>query len=188
MTTVVEIQPRNLHLNDSLEKHMNLKVEKLDRHLPQLEIVHVDIAFHRAARNAADKFSAEITVRGKGGLLLRAEEHAEDAQLAFDTALDKLERQIERFKGKHYHGRGDGRSAAEAAEPILDDDTGEPSALVAKRKRFILVPMSEEEAVMQMRDLGHENFFVFYNATTSRINVVYRRRNGSYGIIDPEMG
>ncbi len=187
MTTVVEIQPRNLHLNESLEKHIHLKAEKLDRHLPQLEIVHVDVAYHRAARDKADTFSAEITVRGKG-LLLRAEEHAEEAQMAFDAALDKLERQIERFKGKHYHGRGDGRSAAEAAELIVDDDTGEPSALVAKRKRFVLVPMSEEEAVMQMRDLGHENFFVFYNAESSRINVVYRRRNGSYGLIDPEMG
>jgi len=188
MTTVVEIQPRNLHLTENLEKHVNLKVDKLDRHLPQLENVHVDIAFHRAARNAGDKFSAEITARGKGGLLLRSEVYAEEAQLAFDGALDKLERQIERFKGKHYHGRGDGRSAAEAMESILDEDTGELSPLVAKRKRFLLAPMSEEEAVMQMRDLGHENFFVFFNAATSRINVVYRRRNGSYGIIDPEMG
>ena len=187
MASKVEIQTRNLQLKERLDQHVREKAGRLDRHLPQIEDVHIEIAFHGAARDANDRFTSEITARGKG-VLLRAEEHGEEAELAFDLALDKLDRQIERFKGKHYHGRGDGRSAAEAVEPILDDDTGELSPLIARRKRFVLVPMSEEEAVTQMRDLGHDNFFVFFNAQTSRINVLYRRRNGSYGIIDPEMG
>ena len=105
-----------------------------------------------------------------------------------DQALDNMQRQIERYKGKHQHGRGDGRSAAEAAEPIIDDETGELSPLVARKKKFILYPMSEDEAVVQMRNLGHDNFFIFYNADTSKINVLYRRRNGSYGLIEPELG
>ena len=99
-----------------------------------------------------------------------------------------MQRQIERHKGKHYRGRGDGRSAAEVAEEVIDDETGELSPLVARRKKFILYPMSEDEAVTQMRDLGHDNFFVFYNAETSKINVLYRRRNGSYGLIEPILG
>ncbi len=102
-------------------------------------------------------------MRGKN-LFLRAEERAEDLHAAFDTALDKMDRQVERYKGKHYRGRGDGRSAAEAAEEILDDETGELTPLVARRKKFILIPMNEDEAIVQMRELGHESFFVFYNA------------------------
>jgi putative sigma-54 modulation protein len=107
---------------------------------------------------------------------------------ARDANDRNVQRQIERHKGKHYHGRGDGRSAAEVADEIRDGETGELSPLVARRKKFVLYPMDEEEAVVQMRNLGHDNFFVFYNATTSSINVLYRRRNGSYGLIEPVLG
>ena len=132
---------------------------------------------------------AQITVRGKG-FILRTEERADEVHAAFDTALDKMQRQIERYKGKHSHGRGDGRSAAEVieAEELPVDETGELLPLIARRKKFILLPMDEDEAVEQMRLLGHDNFFVFYNANANKINVLYRRRNGTYGLIEPEIG
>ena len=187
MAQKVDIQTRSMELSDRIQEYVSTKVEKLDRHLPQVEDVRVELTHFKSARNVADRYSAQITVHGKN-LLLRSEERADDVRTAFDASLDKIDRQIERYKGKHYHGRGDGRSAAEAAEPIIDDETGELSPLVAKRKRFELVPMNEEEAVVQMRELGHDNFFVFYNAETSKINVLYRRRNGSYGLIEPVVG
>ena len=59
---------------------------------------------------------------------------------------------------------------------------------MARKKKFVLYPMDEDEAVIQMRNLGHDNFFIFYNAKTSKVNVLYRRRNGSYGLIEPELG
>lgn len=183
----VDVQTRNMEMTDPINEYVNNKAQRLSRHLPQIEDVRVELTYLKSARNTADRFNAEITVRGKG-LLLRAEERADDLHAAFDTALDKMDRQIERYKGKHYRGRGDGRSAAEAAEKIMDDETGELTPLVAKRKKFTLIPMSEDEAVIQMRELGHENFFIFYNAETSKINVLYRRRNGSYGLIAPELG
>lgn len=183
----VDVQTRNMEMTDAINKYVNDKAERLSRHLPQIEDVRVELTYFKSARSASDRFSAEITARGKG-LLLRAEERADDLRAAFDTALDKLDRQIERYKGKRYHGRGDGRSAAEAAEQIMDDETGELTPLVAKRKKFALYPMNEEEAVVQMRELGHDNFFIFYNGETSKINVLYRRRNGSYGLIEPEIG
>jgi putative sigma-54 modulation protein len=183
----VDVLTRNMELTDRINEYVTEKAERLSRHMPQIEDVRVEITHLKSARNASDRFNAEITVRGKG-LLLRAEERADDLRAAYDSALDKMDRQIERHKGKHYHGRGDGRSAAEAAEPILDDETGELSPLVARRKKFILYPMNEEEAIVQMRELGHDNFFVFYNAETSKVNVLYRRRNGSYGLIEPEIG
>jgi putative sigma-54 modulation protein len=184
---IVDVQTRNMELTDPINEYVTNKAGRLSRHLPQIEEVRVDLTYLKSARSASDRFNAEITVRGKN-LLLRSEERADDLHAAFDTALDKMDRQVERYKGKHYRGRGDGRSAAEAAEQILDDETGELAPLVAKRKRFTLVPMSEDEAVVQMRELGHDNFFIFYNAQTSKINVLYRRRNGSYGLIEPEVG
>jgi putative sigma-54 modulation protein len=176
-----------MEMTDAINKYVTNKTGRLVRHLPQIEDVRVELTYLKSARNTSDRFNAEITARGKS-LLLRAEERADDLHAAFDTALDKLDRQIERYKGKHYHGRGDGRSAADAAEPIIDDETGELSPLVAKRKKFVMYHMNEEEAIVQMRELGHDNFFIFYNGETSKINVLYRRRNGSYGLIEPEIG
>lgn len=187
MAPQVDVQTRSMELTDRIHEYVSTKADILPRHLPQIEDIRVELTHFKSARSAADRYAAQITVRGKN-LLLRSEERADDVRSAFDTALDKMDRQIERYKGKHYRGRGDGRSAAEAAEPIIDDETGELSPLVAKRKRFELVPMTEEEAIVQMRELGHDNFFIFYNAETSKINVLYRRRNGSYGLIEPVVG
>ncbi len=185
MSNKVEVQTRNIRLTDKIEEYVNKKAGNLDHYLASIEEAHVEFSHHKAARDSNDRNAAQITVRGKG-FTLRSEVRSEEALAAFDAALDNLQRQIEKYKGKHAYGRGDGRSAAEVAEEIIDYETGELSPLVARRKKFILNPMSEEEAVVQMRNLGHDNFFIFYNAMTSRINVLYRRRNGSYGLIEPE--
>ena len=187
MSYNVDVQTRNMEMTDAIQEYVSNRAERLSRHLSQVEDVRVELTYFKSARSASDRFSAEITAHGKN-LLLRAEERADDLHAAFDTALDKMDRQMERYKGKHYRGRGDGRSAAEAAEQIMDDETGELTPLVAKRKKFTLIPMNEEEAIVQMRELGHDNFFIFYNAESSMINVLYRRRNGSYGLIEPEVG
>lgn len=187
MTSNVDIQTRNMELTDRIHDYVSTKVEILDRHLSQIEDVRVELTQFNSARSAADRYVVEITARGKS-LLLRAEERADDLRAAFDAALDKMDRQIERYKGKHHRGRGDGRTAADVAEAIIDEETGELSPLVARRKRFELAPMTEEEALVQMRELGHDNFFVFYNAEAGKINVLYRRRNGSYGLIEPVIG
>jgi putative sigma-54 modulation protein len=187
MSNKVEVQARNIRLTEKIEEYVNKKASNLDHYLPSIDEARVELAHYKAARDAKDRNVAQITVRGKG-FTLRTEERADEALAAFDLAMDNLQRQIERYKGKHYHGRGDGRSAAEAAEPIIDDETGELSPLVARRKKFVLYPMNEDEAIVQMRNLGHDNFFIFYNAETSKINVLYRRRNGSYGLIEPELG
>jgi putative sigma-54 modulation protein len=187
MSNKVEVQTRNIRLTEKIEEYVNKKAGNFDHYLPSIEEARVELEHHKAARNTSDRNVVQITVRGKG-FTLRTEERADEALAAFDLAHDNMQRQIERYKGKHQHGRGDGRSAAEAAEPIIDDETGELSPVVARRKKFILYPMSEDEASVQMRNLGHDNFFIFYNAETSKVNVLYRRRNGSYGLIEPELG
>ncbi|MCL4261027.1 MAG: sigma 54 modulation/S30EA ribosomal C-terminal domain-containing protein, partial [Anaerolineales bacterium] len=83
----------------------------------------------------------------------------------------------------------DGRSAAEAVvEEALVDETGELMPLIVKRKKFVLLPMDENEAMEQMRLLGHDDFFIFFNAEKNAVQVLYRRRNGSYGLIEPVIG
>ncbi len=187
MSNKVEVQTRNIRLTENIEEYVNKKAGNLDHYLPAIEEARVELSHHKAARDAKDRNVAQVTVFGKG-FTLRTEERADEALAAFDQAMDNMQRQIERHKGKHYRGRGDGRSAADVADEIIDDETGELAPLFAKRKKFMLYPMSEDEAIVQMRNLGHDNFFVFYNAETSKINVLYRRRNGSYGLIEPELG
>ena len=188
MATKVDVQARNIRLTDRIKSHVEERAAKLDHLLPAIEEAFIELTYHKSARDANDRNVAQITVRGKG-LILRTEERADEVLTAFDTALDKLHRQIEHYKGKHYHGRGDGRSMAEAAEEsIPPDETGKLPPLFAKRKQFRILPMNELEAIEQMNLLGHDNFFIFYNAETSRINVLYRRRDGSYGLIEPEFG
>jgi putative sigma-54 modulation protein len=187
MSNKVEVQVRNIRLTERIEEYVNKKAGNLDHYLTAIDEVRVELSHHKAARDAKDRNVAQVTVHGKG-FTLRSEERADETLTAFDQAVEKMQRQIERHKGKHYHGRGDGRSAADVANDVIDDETGELSPLIARKKKFILTPMTEDEAIVQMRDLGHDNFFVFFNAMTSKVNVLYRRRNGSYGLIEPELG
>ena len=188
MAIQVDVQTRNIGMTERIKNHVEKKAGKLDHYLSAIEEAYVELTYNKSARSAADRNVAQITVRGKG-LLLRTEERADEALVAFDSAIDKLQRQIDRYKGKHYHGRGDGRSAGEIEESAPQvDDTGELPALIARHKRFRVLPMNELEAVEQMKLLGHDNFFIFYNADSSKINVLYRRRDGTYGLIEPEIG
>ena len=75
-----------------------------------------------------------------------------------------------------------------APEPVLEEEPAELGPVIARRKKFFLIPMDEAEALEQMSLLGHENFFIFYNAQSNAVNVLYRRRDGSFGLIEPEVG
>jgi putative sigma-54 modulation protein len=98
-----------------------------------------------------------------------------------------MQRQIERYKGKREHGRGDGTPASAVVPQELIEE-GNEQPIIVRRKEFNLVPMDESEAVEQMALLGHENFFIFYNGNSNQINVLYKRRDGTYGLIEPRVG
>ncbi len=187
MTLDVQVFGRNMDVTDRIHDYVTKKVSKLDRYLPGIEEARVDVAYVKSARSAADRQVAQITVRGKG-FILRSEERADDIIAAFDTALERMQRRIERYKGKRYRGRGDGRSAAEVVAQETEEESEELGPVIVRRKRFSLVPMDEMEALEQMELLGHELFFVFYNVNTNAVNVLYRRRDGTYGLIEPEIG
>jgi putative sigma-54 modulation protein len=188
MTLEIDIYGHNVEVTERIKGYVAKKVAKLDRYLPGIEEARVDLAFVKSARSSADRQVAQITIRGKG-FILRSEERADDIFAALDTAVDKMQRRIERYKGKHFHGRGDGKSVAEVAEPAVpEEESGELGPIIARRKHFPILPMNELEAIEQMLLLGHENFFIFFNANTNAINVLYRRRDGTYGMIEPEYG
>jgi putative sigma-54 modulation protein len=188
MAVEVVINVRNMELSDRLRDYVTKKVSKLDRYLGSIEEAQVDLTYVKSARSAKDRQVAQLTVRGKK-VLLRAEERTDDMFTSVDAVLDKIYRQIERLKGRRWRARGDGRSAADVLVdfPETEVDLSEREENIVRRKRFMLTPMDEREAIEQMDLLGHEDFFIFLNAETNQVNVLYRRRDGTLGLIEPEI-
>ena len=188
MAENLEVYGRDFEVTDHMRDYVTKKVAKFDRHLDSIDQIRVDLAFVKAARSANDRYVAQMTVYGKG-FILRSEERSDDIRTAMDATLEKLSRQIDRFKDKRKNNRGDGKSAADVAPDVDEVESAEPEEIptIVRRKRFDLIPMAEEEAIEQMKLLGHDNFFVFYNVKVGGINVLYRRRDGTYGLIEPRI-
>jgi putative sigma-54 modulation protein len=184
MKSKVDIFVKELELTDELKKYVIKKTERLDRYLDQIDETRIDLNYNKTARETENRFVAQITLRGRG-FILRAEERAIDIRTAFDKVMDKIERQIERYKGKRIRGRA---GAPETSDILKEEVLEESKPLIARRKKFSLVPMDELEAIEQMNLLGHEDFFIFYNIGNNAVNVLYKRRDGTYGIIEPELG
>jgi putative sigma-54 modulation protein len=189
ITMRVQINARQFELTDQMHDYVIKKISKLERFLDVLEEATADLTYAKTARNAADRQVAQLTIRGKG-VLLRAEERSDDMQASVDAALEKIVRQIDRYKGRHWNPRGDGRSVADVVAPpgMVEDESEEEPDPIRRRKRFLLAPMDEAEALEQMALLGHENFFVYLDAHTGQVNVLYRRRDDSFGLIETEVG
>jgi putative sigma-54 modulation protein len=173
------IQGKNMEVTDRLREYVEKKVGKLDRYLPTITEARMELSVE-SARSAKDRQVAQLTVRSKG-TFLRAEERTADMFASIDAIVDKMYRQIVRYKGKRYgRGRGPGE-----IPPVEEFEEEEPRRIV-RTKRFQVAPMDEEEAVEQMELLGHD-FFVFFNVNTNEVNVIYRRKDGNYGLIEPEL-
>ena len=188
MTFEITMHAKNFSVDDRLNKYVSKKVPKLERYIKGIIDARVDLSFHKSAKNANDRHVAQITLRGNN-FILRAEERADDIYVSFDSAMDKIRRRIERYKGKHYKGKGD-RNSIRDVEIELEEDGNlqeTQSDVIIRRKKLILKPMNEFEAIEQMNLLGHEDFFLFFNVDTDAVNVLYRRRNKGYGLIETDM-
>ena len=186
MALEVNLFVRDLKQTDRMREYVDKKVGKLDRYINNINEARVDLAYVKSARDANDRYVAQVTIHGKG-FVMRAEERSDDIFAALDAAIPKLQRRIKRYKGKHYQHRGDGVSAAGTPEIVAVDDDVDEGPEIVRRKHFILTPMDEMEAIEQMELLGHEDFFLFLNANSGQINVLYKRRDGKYGVIEPEL-
>jgi len=185
------ITGKNIEINDTLRKYVEKKIGRLDRYLPNIIDGRVELEKDEGARAADDRQVAQVTLRTKNAVL-RAEEASNDIFTSIDSVVEKMQRQADRYKGKRRAKRIDDAQQAEAAtvavmEAVEEEEAAEEERTTISRiKRFHMIPMDEEEAVAQMELLGHD-FYVFYNVNQSQINVLYRRRNGQYGLIQPEL-
>jgi len=182
MALEIGIYTKDLELTDRIQDYVTKKVGKLERFLNDIGECRVDLSYAKTARNASDRYIAQITIRGKG-FILRSEERSDNMFAAIDATVDKMTRQIDRFKGKHWRKRVG--EPEPVATPVVEETEEDAVPVIARHKTFNLEPMHEEEALEQLILLGHDAFFVFYNIENQRVNVLYRRRDGSYGLIDP---
>ncbi len=172
----VIVSGRNLEVTDALKDSVISKLERFGKYFKD------DVEAQATLSVEKNRQIVEITIP-LNGTLLRAEETTEDMYNSIDRAIDKLYRQMEKYKTKlqkKYHGHDTIRF--EHIPSIRKED--EDVTKIVKTKRFAMKPMDAEEAVLQMDLLGH-NFFVFSNADTDDVNVVYKRKDGNYGLIEP---
>jgi len=180
----IQLFTRNMELTPRLQEYVEKKVSKLSRYLPNITDVRVDLSVENT-RSSAQRQVAQLTIRTPR-VMLRAEERASDMFTAIDAALDKMRRQITRYKTRRQDRWQRVEGEAEEWEETAISPEESISGKVVRVKRFEMVPMTTEEAIEQMELLGHQ-FFVFLNAEEGGINVIYRRQDGNYGLIVPEL-
>jgi putative sigma-54 modulation protein len=173
----LQVKGKNVEVSESIRAYAEEKLRKLERHLNDPTRVEVELAVERNPSISANHI-AEATVWTKGPVL-RARESSSDMKASIDQLADKLSRQVKRYREKQR--RRTARVGTGEASALPDDS--EP--LVVKTKQFAVKPMSAEEAVLQLELIGHD-FFVFKNAESGDVNVVYRRRDSTYGLIEPQ--
>ena len=164
-------------VSDSLKARAEKKLTKMDRYFNREAEALIRFRQQRGGRNIA-----EVTV-SVDGLILRAEENSNDMYLSSDRAVDKLESQIRRYRtkmGKHLRD-----PKPEAPEEVVEPVYEEANYDVVRVKKFAVKPMDVDDAITQMELLGH-SFFLFMNAENNTMNVLYRRNDGSYGLLVPE--
>lgn len=200
----VMIQGHNMKITDGIEAYAQTKIDKLDRYLPNITEIRIDISRQKTHRGA-NVTSVQITLRHERGAILRSEEKIagddrDSLYAGINQAIDKIYKQIRRFKDKSRNKRRKEyqRYVAtieelELAEDIPDvedeayADTPVEEEEVLRRKEVEVSAMTEAEAIAQMELLGHD-FFMFFNADTNGVNVLYKRSSGGYGVLVPHTG
>jgi putative sigma-54 modulation protein len=179
----LQVKGKNVEVSEAIRDYAEEKLGRLERHLADPTQVELELAVEKNP-SIADNHVAEATVWTKGPVL-RAKEASADMRASIDLLVDKLERQVSRYREKRQRGHRPDNGRAAAAEQGNHKPTNEEGGpVIVKTKQFTLHPMSAEEAVEQLELVGHD-FFVFHNADSDQINVVYRRRDGGYGLIEP---
>jgi len=180
------VKGRHMDVRADVRSYAEEKVGKAARLLNSMVMdVEVEL-FHERNRSIEKRNVAEVTILTKHpGPVIRARESATDMNAAIDLVAEKLERQVLKLKGKlDRKNAAKGSGLSEAASFPIEEEEEEPSVIV-KTKSMELKPMDPEEAILQLEMLGHD-FFVFESATTGAVNVLYKRRDGDYGLIAPK--
>ena len=171
------IRGKNLEVTDSIKSYIEEKIGKLDKYFEKPGELTANVIVRVKGKDQI----VEVTIPAKK-IILRGEESNEDLYASIDLVSDKLERQIKKNKAKMNNMKGK-KMVAEFNFDVVDTLEEEKERLIAKRKDLEMKPMSEEEAILQMELLGHD-FFIFKNDNIDQISVVYKRKEGNYGIIN----
>ena len=172
----LNIRGSKLEITDAIKSYLESQVQKLDKYFENPEEITANIV----AKTKGVNQTVEITIPIKKAIL-RVEESNNDLYSSIDLAVDKLERQIRKNKTKIKQKNNRDRFDM-FVDFEIEEDFEEPETIV-KRKTIDMKPMSEEEAILQMDLLGHE-FFIFKNSDTDNNSVLYKRKDGNYGIIE----
>jgi len=173
----VQVRGRNMEVTSALKEYVEKRVGKLSRYLDGISEAQVTLTVEKGSHRV------EVTIP-INSMILRGEEATQDMYASVDLVVEKLEKQVRKYKGKLL--RRMGKTAGETEGLPAPGGTAENGPQLVRTKRFAMKPMSIDEAVLQMNLLGH-NFFVFTNAETEQVNVLYKRKDGNYGLIEPEV-
>ena len=179
----LQITGQNIELLPMVRGRIERKLGKLNRHLPNIAGCKVELVEEKT-KSPQQRFVAQITL-DVNGTLLRGEERGDNLITAIDKVVAVIDRQIERYKGKLYD-KGRGTSFVRGNLGEETEGVG-PDEKLVRVKRFAVKPMSVSDAIEQMELLGHD-FFLFHNNETGELNLLYRRKDGNYSIIEPELG
>ncbi len=171
---ISQVIGRNLEVTDAMRTYAEDKLSKLERFTDQVMDAKVVMSY---AQGRPQPAAVEVQLNVPNGIV-RAEERGADTYAAVDLVIDKLERQLKRYKGRALARRQD-----ELPQPEPEEQEDLEPAIV-RVKRFVMRPMTPEDAAIQMDALGHD-FFMFRNSATEEINVIYLRHDGDYGLLEP---
>jgi len=174
------IAKNNVEVTETIRAYVEKKVGKLSRYLRSIREGKVEIS-REDAKLPDQRFIVQVTLNSNG-VLIRAQEKSKDMRTAIDKVVDVLSKRIERYKGRLYDRK---KGASLARQEAAAEEEVEAPRKVVKTKRFLVKPMSIDEAISQMELLGHD-FFLFVDADTEKVNLLYRRKDGNYGLIEPE--
>lgn len=171
---------KHIEVTDAMRNYIEKRLSKIERHFDHILEVIVTLSVEK------NRQIVEATLQASRALI-RAEEETDDMYASIDKVVDKLERQIQKYKKKYFQKPHPsiGKKGLANKEVNVEDSESDKIARIVKTKRFAVKPMSVEEAAMQMDLLGH-NFFVFANDNTNKVNVLYKRKDGNFGLIEPE--
>jgi len=186
----LQVKGRNIAVTEALRSYAEEKLVKLGKNLNSASTMELEL-FCEKNPSIADNQVAEVTIFTKGPVL-RAKGASSDMYASIDLVADKLSRQVKKFRSKlvshNAHVRGSlppEPTEAELAMAMAEEEESGEGPEIVKTKQFGIKPMAPEEAALQMEMIGHD-FFVFRNADSNDTNVLYRRRDGNYGLIEPK--
>lgn len=170
------ITGKNIEVTEGLRTAIYEKIGKLERYFSEDTTVHVTLSVEK------DRQKIEVTIPVRGSVI-RSEQTSTDMYVSIDLVEEVIERQLKKYKNRLVDHR---QAASVFSDSFLSEETGDPDEIsISRVKRFAMKPMTPEDACLEMEMLGH-NFYVFRNAETDEVNVVYKRKGNSYGLIEPE--